>query len=73
MWGLRVIERTSAAGTEPPYLIDPQMLGMLYLGIARFEADPFSEFKKNLTTLRVEVKALYHVRNVEGARRIAAT
>jgi hypothetical protein len=30
LWGLRVIERTSAAGTEPPYLIDPQMLGMLY-------------------------------------------
>jgi hypothetical protein len=47
LWGLRVIERTSAAGTEPPYLIDPQMLGMLYLGNARLEADPFSEFKKN--------------------------
>jgi hypothetical protein len=73
LWGLRVIERTSAAGTEPPYLIDPQMLGMLYLGSARFEADPFSAFRKNLTTLRVEVKGLYHVRNSEGARRIAAT
>jgi hypothetical protein len=73
LWGLRVIERTSAAGNEPPYLIDPQMLGMLYLGTARFEADPFSAFRKNLTTLRVEVKGLYHVRNSEGARRIAAT
>ena len=73
LWGLRVIERTSAAGTEPPYLIDPQMLGMLYLGSARFDADPFTGFKKNLTTLRVEVKGLFHVRNADGARRIAAT
>ena len=39
----------------------------------RFEADPFSEFKKNLTTVRIEVKALYHVRQPEGARRIAAS
>jgi hypothetical protein len=46
LWGLRVIERTSAAGNEVPYLVDPQMLGMLYLGIARFEADPYSEFKR---------------------------
>jgi len=61
------------AGTEPPYLIDPQMLGMLYLGHARFDADPFTAFKKNLTTLRVEVKGLVHVRNADGARRIAAT
>ena len=73
LWGLRVIERTSAAGNEPPYLIDPQMLGMLYLGSARFDADPFTGFKKNLTTLRVEVKGLFHVRNADGARRIAAT
>jgi hypothetical protein len=46
---------------------------MLYLGIGRFEADPFGEFMENLTTLRVEVKGLYHVRNSDGARRIAAT
>jgi hypothetical protein len=49
------------------------MLGMLYLGIARFEADTFTGFKKNLTTLRVEVTGLYHVRNSDGAPRIAAT
>ena len=72
LWGLRVIERIGA-GTEAHYLIDPEMLGQLYLGNVRFEADPFSEFKKNLTTLRIEVKALYHVRQPEGARRIAAT
>ena len=49
------------------------MLGPLYLGPLRFDADPYTGFRKNLTTLRIEVKALYHVRNVQGARRIAAT
>lgn len=72
LWGLRVIERIGA-GTEAPYLIDPQMLGQLYLGSLKFEADPFSGFRKNLTTLRIETNALYHVRQAEGARRINAT
>jgi hypothetical protein len=72
LWGLRVIERIGA-GTEAPYLIDSQMLGQLYLGNIRFEADPFSAFRKNLTTLRIEVHALYHVRQAEGARRVNAT
>ena len=46
LYGLKIIERTSATGTEPPYLIDPNMLGRLYLGTARFEADPFTGFKR---------------------------
>lgn len=71
VWSLRVIER-AGAGNEPPYLIDPNMLGMLYIGQMKFDADPYTGFKKNLTTLRVEVNALYHVRNANGARRIAA-
>jgi hypothetical protein len=73
LWNLKVVERIGSAGTDPPYLIDPQMLGTLYLGAMQFDADPFSEFSKNLTTLRVEVNCLYHVRNIAGARRIAAT
>ena len=73
VFGLKVVERISAAGTEPPYLIDSRMLGVLYLGPLRFDADPYTGFRKNLTTLRIETKALYHVRNVQGARRIAAT
>jgi hypothetical protein len=73
LWGFKIIERTSAAGTEPPYLIDPNMLGRLYLGTARFEAEPYTGFKPNLTTVRVEVKVLFHVRDAKGARRIAAT
>ena len=72
LWGLNVVERIGA-GTEPPYLIDTNSLGVLYLGSMRFDAEPYTAFKKNLTTLRVEVNALFHVRNAEGARRIAAT
>ena len=72
LWGLRIVERIGG-GTDPMYLLDTQMLGVLYIGQVRFDADPFTEFKKNLTTLRVEVNGLYHVRNIQGARRIAAT
>jgi hypothetical protein len=77
LWGLKVVERTSTAGNEPPYLIDSQMLGKLYIGNLRFDADPFSgtggaNFKKNLVDLRVEANVLFHVRNAQGARRIAA-
>ena len=73
LFGLRVIERTSATGAEPPYLLDSNKLGRLYLGSMRIDADPFTGFTKNLTTLRCEVKALFHVRDAKGARRIAAT
>jgi len=72
LWGLRVVERIGA-GTEAPYLLDVGMLGRFYLGTLRFEVDPFSGFSKNLATLRLEIKSLYHVRNAKGARRVAAT
>jgi hypothetical protein len=77
LWGLRVIERIGA-GSEPPYLVDPQALGVLYTGNLRVMADPYAgaggaNFKKNLTDLRFELRALFHVRQAEGARRIAAT
>ena len=49
------------------------MLGALYLGVMRFDADPYTGFTKDLTTLRVETSALFHVRDSRGARRIAAT
>jgi hypothetical protein len=73
LFWLRVIERTSTTGAEPPYVLDSARLGRLYLGTMRIEADPFTNFTKNLTTLRCEVKALFHVRDAKGARRIAAT
>ena len=73
LFGLRVIERTSAAGNEVPYLVDSNVLGRLYLGSMRIDADPFSNFTENLTTLRCELKALMHIRSAKGARRIAAS
>ncbi len=48
-------------------LIDPNMLGTLYLGNVRLDAKPSSEFTKNLTTLRAEVSGLFHVRDANGA------
>ncbi len=72
LWGTTVVERIGG-GTDPMYLIDPAMLGILYMGSMRFEADPYSGFDTNTTRLRVEVNCLYHVRQAEGARRIAAT
>lgn len=72
LWGLRVVERIGA-GTEAPYLLDAAMLGRFYLGSLRFEVDSFTGFRKNLSTLRLEIKSLYHVRNAKGARRVAAS
>ena len=77
LWGLRVVERIGA-GTEPPYLIDTSALGVLHTGTLRVQADPYAgaggaNFKKNLVDFRFELKALFAVRQAEGARRIAAT
>jgi len=72
IFGCRVIERIGG-GTDPMYLVDPDLLGRLYLGNMRFDADPYTGFASNTTSLRVEVNALFHVRNVQGAYRIAAT
>ena len=52
LWDLTIVVRTSAAGTEPPYLIDSRMLGVLYLGRLRADVDPYTGFKANLSTLR---------------------
>jgi hypothetical protein len=48
-------------------LLDPAGIGVLYAGTLTAMADPFSSFKKNLVNLRVEVTALFHVRNPNGA------
>jgi hypothetical protein len=65
---LRVVE-TPAMSVHNSILIDPAMLGGLYLGRTRIDADSSGDnFKKNLTTLRAEVEGLFHVRNVQGAR-----
>jgi hypothetical protein len=72
LFGCRVIERIGG-GSDPIYLIDPEMLGRLYLGDMAFDVDPYGGFASNTTSLRVEVNGIYHVRNVQGAFRVAAT
>ena len=57
LWDLKVVERTSAAGTEAPYVLDSKMLGVLYLGPSRVDLDPFAgvggaNFKRNLIDLQ---------------------
>lgn len=69
LWNLGVVEHV---GSAVPMLIDRQRLGVLYLGTMRFEADPYSNFKKNLVTLRVEANVLMHVRDANGAYTIEA-
>jgi hypothetical protein len=71
LFGLQIVESPSMA-VHDPLLIDPAMLGMLYVGETHFDANPFTEFAKNLTTLRVETTALYHVRNAQGAYSIGS-
>lgn len=72
LWGLRVVEHTTTAGTQKPILIDSARMGMLYLGSMRFEADPFTLFSTNRTNLRMEGNALMHVRDANAAYVIEA-
>ena len=40
---------------------------MFYVGPNRLLADPYTQMSKNLTALRLEQTALFHVRNADGA------
>ena len=78
LWGLKVVTRTSAAGTEPPLVVDTSRVGVLFMGTMRFDLDPFSgvsgsNFENNTTDIRCELNALMHVRSAKAARRVAAT
>jgi hypothetical protein len=65
LFGLRFVEAKNVSpGTV--YLIDPNVLGVLYEGTSRFLADPYTKMSKNLTSLRLEQDALFHVRNGAG-------
>ena len=78
LWGLRLVVRTSTAGTEPPLLVDTSRVGVLYMGTMRIDLDPYAgvsgdNFETNRTDIRAEVNVLMHVRNARAARRLAAT
>ena len=69
VWRLAVRESPSV---NAPLLIDPERLGVLFLGNAEVLADPFSSLKQNLVRVRVEAEGRMHVRNIrQGARAIA--
>jgi hypothetical protein len=72
LWGLRVVERTSATMDEAPLLIDSRRVGMLYLGVLAMLADPYSKMRKNLVDLRFELNGLMHIRDANAAYLIAA-
>lgn len=78
LWGLKIVTRTSAAGNEPPLLVDTSRIGQLFLGLMRIDLDPFAgvsgaNFENNTTDLRAEVNVLMHVRSAKAAHRVAAT
>ena len=71
LWGLTVVEH-SIPTDAAPLLIDSSLIGSLYLGSIQFQADPFTGFVRNTTTLRIETNCLMVVRQPTGAYRIAA-
>jgi len=63
LWGLSCIE---VPGLEAPTLIDTTIAGVMYLGEARFLADPFTGLDTNEVRVRIEAEALLHVRDANG-------
>jgi hypothetical protein len=72
LWGLQVVERRTAAATDP-LLLDAAAIGVLFTGMMRIDADPYSGFSTNVTRLRIELNCVMHVRNIAAAHRVAAT
>lgn len=71
LFGMSVIE---TAQVDDPLVIDPILLGVLYIGMAKLDVDSSGdEFKANLSTVRLEFSALYHVRQPTGAVDLAAS
>lgn len=64
LWSLAVVE---VAGLTSPIVIDPARLGVLYLAGGRVLADPFTGLTTNEVRVRVELDALMHVRDANGA------
>ena len=66
--------RVRGCRRDVPILIDPAMLGVLYVGSAKLDVDSSGdEFKANLSTVRLEFLALYHVRQPTGALSMATS
>jgi hypothetical protein len=75
LWDLSVIETPSIAALGAgagPLVIDPALLGVLYMGPSQFKADPFTGMRSNLVDFLLEMNLKFHVRNIVGAREIRA-
>jgi len=55
LWSLVI--RESESVTDPT-LLDPAILGPLYVGTGTVLADPYSSMERNVVRIRVEVEAL---------------
>ena len=58
--------RESESITDP-ILVDPVILGPLYVGTGTVLVDPYSSMERNVIRLRVEIEALCFVRDIRGA------
>jgi hypothetical protein len=68
LWGNAIVE---VPGLESPMLLDPAILGAFYAGQATVLADPYTQIDVNGVRLRVEMEALGHIRDRQGAYIIA--
>lgn len=64
LWSLTVVE--VAGGIDAPMLVDPQLLGALYLGTGRVELDPYTGLSKNVSRIRAEAEVRFVVREIAG-------
>jgi hypothetical protein len=64
LFGLNVVELQSEE--HSPLLIDPAVLGLVYTSLATILVDPFTQSSSNLVSVRLELDALFHVRDVSG-------
>lgn len=64
IWGNTIIE---VPNITAPTLIDPQLLGAVYGGAGTLLVDPYTGMDTNEVRVRVEIDALFHVRDIAGA------
>jgi hypothetical protein len=64
LWGNTIIE---VPDITAPMLIDPQLLGAVYGGRGTLLVDPYTGMDTNEVRVRVEIEALFHVRDIAGA------
>jgi hypothetical protein len=64
LWNLQIVEVPTLTA---PLLIDPPLLGVLYVANAKVLIDPFTGMSKNEVRLRTEVDGLLHIRDAAGA------